>query len=209
MKHFFIRAVTALALASMGCLAFFFLKPLYFVALLALVLVYVLVIEWPRFNIWWLTPWYPMLPYLALTHLYLQNSLLWAWLVVVVAAYDTGGYIVGTIWGKDKIIPRISPGKTWQGLLGGIFFAGFLGSISGAVLLKSYFYSIIYLYVASCLVAFLAFIGDFFESYLKRRARIKDSGTILPGHGGLLDRIDGLLCAAVFCDCICFLFYHC
>lgn len=202
MKDFFIRAVTALVLASFGCLAFCFFKPLYFVALLALVLAYILVFEWPRFNKWWLTPLYPVVPFLALIHLYLQDHMLWAWLVIVVASYDTGGYLFGNMFGTKKIAPAISAGKTWQGLFGGVISAGFIGVFAGFFLLKSYSYVMITLYLVASLAGFLAFLGDLFESYLKRLSGLKDSGTLLPGHGGILDRIDGLLFAALIFDMV-------
>ncbi|MBY0110228.1 MAG: phosphatidate cytidylyltransferase [Candidatus Babeliaceae bacterium] len=199
MNDFFMRTVTAIVLVSVGCLTFCFLEPLYFVVMLALVLGYVVAFEWPQFNIWWLTPLYPVVPFLALIHLYLQNPILWAWLVVVVASYDTGGYIIGSIWGKDKILPAVSPGKTWQGLIGGVVCAGFVGLFLKNFLNFFSFSSGVAL-IAGLAIGALAFWGDLFESYLKRQAELKDSGGILPGHGGVLDRIDGLLFAAFFID---------
>jgi len=202
MKDFFTRAATALVLASFGCAAFCFFKPLYFVALLALVLAYILVVEWPRFNVWWLTPLYPVVPFLALIHLYLQEPMLWVWLVIVVASYDTGGYIFGNLFGTKKIAPTISAGKTWQGLLGGVVFAGFMGVFTAFLLLKSDSYAMITLCLAAGSAGLLAFFGDLFESYLKRLSGLKNSGTLLPGHGGILDRIDGLLFVALVFDMV-------
>ena len=109
--------------------------------------------------------------------------------VGVVIATDTGAYFAGRAIGGPKIAPKISPSKTWAGLAGGmiasaLFLAAFQnwnGGFSG--------WSII----IGAQLAIVAQAGDFFESWMKRRAGVKDSGNILPGHGGLLDRLDGLL----------------
>jgi phosphatidate cytidylyltransferase len=197
MKDFIPRFITAAALVTSVCLAFNFLSSTLFALLLGVILIYILVVEWPRFNLWWLTPLYPVVPFLALIDLYLKNPALWAWLVIVVASYDTGGYIFGNLFGTHKIAPTISAGKTWQGLVGGVVFAGFMGVFAGLLLLKGNSYAMITLYLVSSFAGFLAFIGDLFESYLKRLSGLKDSGTLLPGHGGILDRIDGLLFTAL------------
>ncbi len=202
MKDLFTRATTAAGLVSSFGLAFYFLSSTFFTLLLGLILLYIIVIEWPRFSLWWLTPLYPIVPFLGLMHLYLQNSMLWAWLVIVVASYDTGGYIIGNLVGRDKIAPAISPGKTWQGLRGGMLFAGLIGAVAGFFLLKNCSYAMITFYLVACCAGFFAFLGDLFESYLKRQAKIKDSGALLPGHGGILDRIDGLLFVALVVDMV-------
>ena len=126
-----------------------------------------------------------------------------AWFVLcilgVIWVSDSAAYFVGSILGRHKMAPRISPGKTWEGVAGamtfvtlyaiawlyisdGILPGGFGGSLTG------YF-----LPVAMLLLATLGIYGDLFESYLKRIAGVKDSGGLLPGHGGILDRIDALL----------------
>ncbi|MGD9512141.1 MAG: phosphatidate cytidylyltransferase [Geminicoccaceae bacterium] len=114
------------------------------------------------------------------------------WLLLVIAATDTCAYLVGRIVGGPRLAPRISPGKTWAGLVGGVAGASLLGAVAGQILGVGF---------ALCAVvgAGLAVIGqagDLFESFLKRRAGVKDSGHLIPGHGGLLDRIDGLVFAA-------------
>ncbi|MBN8501236.1 MAG: phosphatidate cytidylyltransferase [Sphingomonadales bacterium] len=111
----------------------------------------------------------------------------------VVIATDVGAYFSGRTFGGPKIAPRISPSKTWSGLIGGILAAGLviyfllggfrLGGI-GPVLEAICF---------GALGAITAQTGDFFESWMKRRAGVKDSGNLIPGHGGLFDRVDGLL----------------
>lgn len=200
------RILTALLLTFVGVCAYIYLSPLKFVALLCMLLAYILCAEWPKFNMWWLTPIYPVLPLLALVDLYLTNALLWAWLVIVVAAYDSGAYISGKLYGSRKIVPHISPGKTAEGLIGGMLFSGVTAVIiahgAGHLLLNSNDFSIITIYLAGFGIGFLAFLGDLFESYLKRLAGLKDSGSILPGHGGILDRIDGLLLVALVVDIV-------
>lgn len=196
------RTITALILAVTGLVVYCVLPERYFVAVLGLVLLYILCVEWPRFNVWWLTPWYPVVPFLALTHLYATDSYLWLWVVITVVAYDTGGYIFGNLFGTWHIAPHLSAGKTMQGLIGGVVSAAFVSMPVGYFLQKSLYFGILYLLVAGTLVGILAFCGDLFESYLKRRVGIKDSGYLLPGHGGVLDRIDGLLWATLIVDIV-------
>ena len=112
---------------------------------------------------------------------------------VLVWSTDTFAYLVGRKLGKHKLAPHISPGKTWEGLAGGIV---------GSVLVSLIFYKFnpmyeSWFYVASAIiVALFGVLGDLFESKLKRLAGVKDSGNMLPGHGGFLDRFDSLLLVA-------------
>jgi phosphatidate cytidylyltransferase len=112
-------------------------------------------------------------------------------LFVVVWAGDIAAYTAGKLWGKHKIAPSISPGKSWEGLVASVIvsagIAAFLGSaapVPHAILGASF--------------AVLGLAGDMFESSLKRRVGVKDSGTLIPGHGGLFDRVDALLPCAIF-----------
>lgn len=118
-------------------------------------------------------------------------------IVLAVIATDVGAYFAGRSIGGAKIAPKISPGKTWAGLLGGM-----ATSAAAMVLLRWLGGEHMRLFgaaIAGALIAVIAQAGDFFESWMKRRAGVKDSGRLLPGHGGLFDRVDGLLavCAAV------------
>jgi phosphatidate cytidylyltransferase len=132
------------------------------------------------------------------------------WLAVVsVIATDIGAYFAGRAIGGPKIAPAISPSKTWAGLFGGMFSAALLmvlalfmlayvlSGIGGArptiVGIKWPLWPFAMAVGAGIIVAILAQAGDFFESWLKRRAGVKDSGRLIPGHGGLFDRVDGLL----------------
>jgi len=108
-------------------------------------------------------------------------------------ATDIGAYVAGRSIGGVKLAPRVSPNKTWAGLIGGMVSAAIAGFI--VALLFDASRPLIALPVAAAL-AFTAQMGDLFESALKRRAGVKDSSTAIPGHGGVLDRIDGLMAAA-------------
>ena len=115
-------------------------------------------------------------------------------LAVVTWASDSGAYYAGTLWGKHPLMPSISPKKTYEGLLGGL-----IGAIAAALLAQLWFaseLSWIDAVALGILLTLTGLIGDLFESAIKRRTGVKDSGGILPGHGGMLDRIDSLLFTA-------------
>lgn len=132
--------------------------------------------------------------WLAITRLQNHDPHLVLYLVFLVATMDTGAYFVGKAVGSTKLAPHLSPGKTIEGVKGGLA-AALLFAVLGA----SYFgfrgTAWVYFLLLSLLVAALSVAGDLFESLVKREAGQKDSGTLLPGHGGVLDRIDGLLAA--------------
>ncbi len=115
------------------------------------------------------------------------------WLIGVVVASDIGGYFAGRFFGGPKLWPAISPKKTWSGTLGGWVLALLVGLVYWAFAGSDigFFDALLF----SVLLAMAAQGGDLFESWLKRKAGIKDSSNLIPGHGGLLDRFDGLLAA--------------
>jgi phosphatidate cytidylyltransferase len=120
-------------------------------------------------------------------------------LLCIVATADSGAYFAGRAFGKRKLAPAVSPGKSWEGVLGGWAGALLLALVVAAV-------SPTLTLLASALLvmpaAMISVLGDLLESMLKRQAGVKDSGSLLPGHGGFLDRIDGLTAAApVFALC--------
>lgn len=135
---------------------------------------------------------YVGLPITALLWLRMQPDglLLAFWGLSVVWATDIGAYFAGRSFGGPKVAPRISPNKTWSGLFGGMFGALLLGWILADHWGLSFQFALL-----SPFLAILAQIGDFFESWMKRRAGVKDSGTLIPGHGGFLDRLDGVVTA--------------
>jgi phosphatidate cytidylyltransferase len=114
-------------------------------------------------------------------------------LVLVVWASDIGAYLSGRLFGGPKLAPRISPGKTWSGALGGLASVVLVGLIAAQIVPGGSLWRAGL--VAACL-GVAAQSGDLLESALKRRAGVKDSGRLMPGHGGLLDRLDGMLFAA-------------
>lgn len=130
------------------------------------------------------------LPVLALIFLRRQDEgLLWAfWALSLVWATDIGAFFAGRSIGGPKLAPKLSPNKTWAGLIGGIVAASLL-----AIVLHVQYGLPWRMTLATPFLAVLAQGGDLYESWLKRRAGVKDSGNILPGHGGLLDRLDGVV----------------
>ena len=119
-------------------------------------------------------------------------------LVIVTKLTDTGAYCVGSLIGRHKCIPRISPGKTWEGLGGGLLFA-FVGSFACRALFPDHLAALgstFWLVGITFSISVAAVLGDLSESILKRTLEIKDSGRIMPGIGGVLDLIDSLLLTA-------------
>lgn len=112
------------------------------------------------------------------------------WLVCVVWATDTGAYAAGRAIGGPKLAPAISPNKTWAGLAGGVLSAAAIGAIAGHLLDG---FGPLKLALASAILAVVSQAGDLFESGVKRYFGAKDSSNLIPGHGGMLDRMDGVL----------------
>jgi phosphatidate cytidylyltransferase len=114
------------------------------------------------------------------------------WMLLLVFAADIGAYFAGRNLGRRPLAPRVSPGKTWEGAFGGLVavaLVAFLGTLRfGLPILESVAFG--------CAVGIFSVIGDLTESMFKRAAGLKDSGTLLPGHGGILDRIDSVTAAA-------------
>lgn len=155
--------------------------------------------EWTRIARGWGPTWYlggfvyALLPALALLWIRERAGLnLLVWAFVVTWATDIGAYFAGRSFGKHKLAPAISPNKTVEGLVGGIAAATILG---GAWALANGLP--VSLLALAPVLAIAAQGGDLFESSMKRRAGVKDSGNWLPGHGGALDRLDGLVPVAV------------
>jgi phosphatidate cytidylyltransferase len=155
--------------------------------------------EWTRLTRGWGAVWYiggffyAVLPALALLWIRERAGIdLLLWSFIVTWSTDIGAYVVGRRFGRRKLAPAISPGKTVEGLWGGVAAATLLGAawVFATGLGKP-------LLALAPLFAIAAQGGDLFESAMKRRAGVKDSGAWLPGHGGVLDRLDGLVPVAV------------
>ncbi len=179
-----------------------FFAPLWvFAALVGLILAVILFTEWPKLVhycdplFWILLPFYPTLPFALIMALQLNgyenlNILLFG----MVGAHDTGSYVIGKWCGKNAINKAISPKKSWEGFCGGVVFAFAFALVFFAHNdLSTLICTVLPLTLLICISALL---GDLFESALKRRAGLKDSGILLPGHGGFLDRLDGVMFAA-------------
>lgn len=204
MSEFVTRALTALALMAIALMAA--IVGGYYFAVLVAAIATLMFYEWTRMAKSWGFGWaaagfaYALLPALSLLWIRdrADNGLaLLLWVFVVTWSVDIGAYLAGRRFGTRKLAPAISPGKTWEGLYGGVVASTLLGA---AFVLFTRMTSPngleLGLIFAAPVLAAAAQGGDLFESWMKRRAGVKDSGDWLPGHGGVLDRLDGLVVVA-------------
>jgi phosphatidate cytidylyltransferase len=199
LNELLVRTVTGLVLIAAALLAAIHGGNLFAVVVAAIATA--MFYEWTRLVRGWGFAWYAsgffyaLLPALALLWIRERDAhgiYLLIWAFIVTWSTDIGAYFTGRSVGKRKLAPSISPGKTVEGLFGGIAAATLL---SGAWVLAMGLGTPLLALAPVCAVAAQA--GDLFESGMKRRAGVKDSGTWLPGHGGFLDRLDGLVPVAV------------
>ncbi|MEO7364748.1 MAG: phosphatidate cytidylyltransferase [Sphingomicrobium sp.] len=199
MNELFLRIFSAIVMMLVAVAAA--LQGGYYFAVLAAAAATAIFYEWTRIVRGWGAAWYlsgfvyALVP--ALSLLWVRDRAehgltLLLWIFIVTWATDIGAYFVGRGLGRTKLAPSISPGKTVEGLYGGMAGAAILGA--GWVMLTGLKPT---LFVLAPLFALAAQGGDLFESWMKRRAGIKDSGNWLPGHGGVFDRLDGLVPVAV------------
>ena len=126
----------------------------------------------------------------------LRDKSVWLlfFLMVLVWVADIAAYVFGRIWGKHKLAPRISPGKTWEGVAGallcGVLYTLIWQAMAPEALAHFAVFSSVGLALMALFMVAISIIGDLFESHMKRCAGVKDSGNLIPGHGGILDRID-------------------
>ena len=195
-----VRAISAVVLGPLLLAAVWYGYP--WIDLIAALAAPVMIFEWTR-----LTRGAPVLRVLAWAYgLAALLALLWLrhqpafgretilWVLICIWATDIGAYFVGRTAGGAKLAPRISPGKTWSGLIGGMAWAAVASAVTG------YAFGLgetVHLALAGAALAVFGQAGDLLESAAKRRAGVKDSGRLIPGHGGLLDRIDGLMAVLV------------
>ncbi len=175
-------------------LAFIISEPIYVFFLVLLVLASKLAYDKKLDKRLMLPLLYPLASFLFIWTLYLKfgmQSLVW--LLIIVALADIGAYYGGKKFGQHQFSPT-SPNKTLEGVFSGVALATIVGAIVIANSSEILFLSAI---VIALLVSVASVFGDLFESYLKREAGVKDSGDIIPGHGGVLDRVDGYLFASV------------
>ncbi|WP_418187007.1 phosphatidate cytidylyltransferase [Aliarcobacter lanthieri] len=135
---------------------------------------------------------YPTASFVFLMALYSEfGVMVLFWLLIIVAATDIGAYFVGRTFGKTQFC-ETSPNKTLEGVIGGMIFAVILGTLTSINDI-----GILGAIIVSAIVSLSSIFGDLYESFLKREAGVKDSGNILPGHGGVLDRVDGYLFGSI------------
>ena len=202
MKDFRVRSITG-TIAGVVFMGSYLISTWLFVALLCGITYWTVRYEWPlvmqaqphQKRFWMYTLLYPMIPFLVLLYLvvtFRKVSLMIplypffaSWIV------DAGGYFAGNLFGKHKLCPAISPKKTWEGVAGGF------GALLMFHLGLQWYYrlsdSFLLVVIATVVVAAVAIAGDLFVSFLKRRQGVSDTGNLLPGHGGLLDRFDSVL----------------
>lgn len=198
MSELLVRSLAAVVMAAVALIAAFLGG--YVFAVLVAIAAGAMFVEWRRLTEGWGAGWmvggfvYALLPALALLWLRdraPQGLELVFWVFIVTWTTDIGAFFAGRAIGGPKLAPAISPNKTWAGLVGGMVSAGVAGwAWVEYVMLPT---SLIWL---APVFAAAAQGGDLFESWLKRRAGAKDSGNMLPGHGGILDRLDGLVVVA-------------
>lgn len=203
MTDFLTRTLTACALLFALFFAFYYASFAAITFIFGFILGRILLLEWPLLckqtpALWLFTPLYPVLPFtlfILLNESPAYRPLLFI-LFITVAAHDIGSYIVGKLCGKHRLAPRVSPGKTWEGMVGGFIAVGLclyaITQIKGSVV------PLPQLFLLTTIISLLALSGDLFESWLKRNAGLKDTGTFLPGHGGLLDRFDSSMFVIFF-----------
>ena len=199
-----LRIITAIAIVTLFTTTFFLCPPIIFSLILCAILGIITTIEWKNlfspssFLFWAIMPLYPVAPFLLLIALNESpdHRILLFYLFVLVFSFDSASYIFGKLFGKHKIIPSMSPGKSWEGAIGGYCITTII--LIAIASNNSSQFSLQNIYLLSAIICSLAFAGDIFESYLKRSAGIKDSGNLLPGHGGFLDRFDAVMFVSFF-----------
>ena len=209
MKHWSTKALYVAALTTAAC--FFNQTPFLLIPLLIITLLWWFInsfwiISFPRHTHYWynylatrlVNGFFFFVPLLiSLSALHQIDSSLVLLLLALIWTADSGAYFVGSVLGKNKLAPNVSPGKTIEGVVGGVLFS--LGAMfiyvrfgfENAAFEQYFFYGIL-----SLVVTLASILGDLFESLYKRIAGVKDSGILLPGHGGLFDRIDSLTASA-------------
>jgi phosphatidate cytidylyltransferase len=192
------RIVTAAIVIPFALYAILFSKNAFLAAMIAAAIL--MTVEWLEIikNAKDQTKWrvigffYILIPIFSVIKICFYDSEVLFWMFAVIWATDICAFFTGRICGGAKIAPSISPNKTWSGLVGGVVASIFVGVIS-SLMFKG---GVLFFVFFSVFLSLLEQVGDFFESKIKRIFKVKDSGNIFPGHGGVLDRLDGMMFVA-------------
>lgn len=208
LTHFVSKMAYLILLAAGVFLALYI--PLYMVILLALLwwaVAFVLLMLYPKASQWWgqsktvrlIMGFLVLIPFcISLIVLQGFSPLVLMYCLILIWGVDSVAYFVGRRWGKHKLAPSISPGKTYEGLIGGLLAAAIISAAGFWTLEIPSERWLLFFVICMIGGGLISVFGDLFESMLKRQSQVKDSGSILPGHGGLLDRIDSLTTAIPF-----------
>ncbi|KKP29542.1 MAG: Phosphatidate cytidylyltransferase [candidate division TM6 bacterium GW2011_GWF2_30_66] len=202
MKNLITRIATGITLISALFYLFFYAKPivtsLSFIAILFYIIIFEFtkLFDYKKLIFWLILPFYPILPFILLSYMsyYFSYRILIFYMLILTFSQDVGGYIFGSLFGKNKLAPKLSPKKSWEGFFGGYIFV-IITLITILFLEKSNITIKLtpFILIFSLAISIFSTSGDLLESWLKRNAGIKDTGNILPGHGGFLDRFDSSL----------------
>lgn len=202
----FLSKVLFISGIIIGCLIIPFIYFYWlFLGLIVWGLIFILIQQYPNLQQWWGYP--SVIVFLSLLLLPLFNQsllnlyslpegkLLVIYILFLVWAADIGAYLLGKLCGRMKLIPKVSPGKTVEGSIGGFLLSMVVAGLGYALFKPTYASN---WFIIAMGIFIVALIGDLFISMLKRRRQLKDTGHLLPGHGGVLDRLDSLIAATPF-----------
>ena len=189
-KNLYKRILTGFIL----CIIFFpliFILPNFFLILIIFTYTAILFEVFKHFKQLIIYP-YLLLSFVSFIYYFMNffNKLFFIYIICLIILFDTFSYFFGSFFGKNKILPFLSPNKTYEGFIYGLIITLFFGVIFNQFIFK---YDFIFIFIFILIVCFSSFIGDLIESYFKRRKSIKNSSSILPGHGGLFDRFDSYI----------------
>lgn len=196
------RIITAVVLLPIAIYAIFFSKSLFII--LAITITILMTLEWNNITKtakeeekkkWQLIGFfYILIPIYSVIEIRFTNIDVVFWMFAVIWATDIFAFFSGKMLGGPKLAPSISPNKTWSGLIGGIIASVSIGLLSSLMFKGGIFFFMFF----SMVLSILEQISDLLESKIKRIFNVKDSGNIIPGHGGVLDRLDGMILVAPF-----------
>ncbi|MDA9231458.1 phosphatidate cytidylyltransferase [Rickettsiales bacterium] len=193
------RTISAIILLILTIYAIYFSEALFSLLLIAVTII--IAFEWldiikeaKNTNKWRLIGFfYISIPIWSIAQIRAIDPNILLWMFFVIWATDISAYFIGKSFKGPKLMPQISPNKTWSGLIGGIISSGIIGFMSSFLFANG---DIVFFVIISMILACLEQAGDLIESKIKRIFNVKDSGSLIPGHGGILDRIDGITLVA-------------